>query len=128
MTYNWSVATAHYQGDSVSFNWENVIWQSKDGSWNRAYFQNALAIGSDESYDEAKWNSNFSFDEFAVVRTGFRTREQAYQWEPYGDPGTTQVFWYHGNRFICEVFDSMGYHFRDAGHKTIHYKVGHPHY
>lgn len=69
-------------------------------------------------------DSNFSFDEFAVVRTGFRTREEASQCEPYGDPGITQVFWQHGNGFICEVFDSMGYHFKDAGHKTVHYKVG----
>lgn len=98
----------------MSYNWENVTWQSKDGSWNRGYFKNMLAIGSDDSYDEAKWNTSFSFDEFAVVRTGFSTQDEADRWEPYGDPGMVRVFPYEGNAFICEVFDSMGFHFRDT--------------
>lgn len=54
----------------MSFNRENVIWQSADGTWNRAFYE-VLWTG-----DDPEWDVEYG-DGFGWVATGLRSEEAA---------------------------------------------------
>jgi len=62
----------------MSFNHENVVWQSKDGLWNIGLFKRVPTSENtwDNDYDP-EWDDDFDFSVFSYVRTGFGTEERA---------------------------------------------------
>lgn len=72
----------------MSFNWDNELWQSADGFWNRGYYERMTPPLSlqDEDYDP-EWDDEFNYGSFEDVTTGFRTETEADNWEPHGNPG-----------------------------------------
>lgn len=113
----------------MSHNWENVIWESKDGSWNRAYYKR---ISCENSYDDrdgepydSEWDDEFDYEEFAAVDTGFRSQSDAQKWEPFGNPGSADTLAYRGNSADCKTLDLRAFHERNPEAKAKHERAVH---
>lgn len=70
----------------MGVNRENVVWQSEDGTWNRAFWDFYPVNQDDEDWDY-EWDVEYT-DEFNWVSTGHTTLEAALaSWtgsNPYG--------------------------------------------
>lgn len=104
----------------MSYHWENVIWQSKDGSWNRGYFHR-ISMGSgnwdDDGYD-SEWDDEFDFSYFDYLSTGMRSEDAAWDFEPHGNPGSATVLPYAGNSKECKHYDLMAHWHRNPAEKA----------
>lgn len=56
----------------MSFNRENVIWQSADGSWNRGFFAVDKRFGDDE-----EWDVEYDYSTFSSVYTNLFSEDAA---------------------------------------------------
>lgn len=98
----------------MSYHWENVTWQSRDGSWNRGFYTrlsrepNYGSESDGEDYD-SEWDDDFDLNSFDTVRTGFRSATSAAEWMPYGNPGGTAVIYYRGNSKECKALDQLAF-------------------
>lgn len=106
----------------MSYHWENVIWQSKDGSWNRGFYER-ISMGSsrwdDENYD-SEWDDDFNFESFDYLKTGFRSEEDAANWKPTGNPGSFSLMAYAGNSKECKALDQLAYWVKHPEEKKKH--------
>ncbi len=92
----------------MSYHWENTIWQSKDGTWNRGFFKR-IPMGdgwSDEDYD-SEWDDEFDFSAFDYLRTGFPSEAAAFNWQPGANPGSHTTVPYAGNSKECKHLDQL---------------------
>lgn len=108
----------------MSYHWENTIWQSKDGSWNRGYFKRISRSDSpnaweDDSYD-SEWDDDFDFSGFDYLQTGFRTLTDAQRWEPHGNPGGWDEITYAGNSKECKHLDQLAHWHRHPDERKKH--------
>lgn len=69
----------------MSFNRENVTWQSPDGSWNLGFFE-AWVWG-----DDPEWDVDYSLDNFEWVTTGHRSEDAALEAWDGANPGGTII-------------------------------------
>lgn len=60
----------------MSVNRENVVWQSKDGSWNRGFFAFENINENSEDFDY-EWDVEYDYEHFWWASTGHRTETQA---------------------------------------------------
>ena len=108
----------------MSYHWENTIWQSKDGSWNRGFFKRISMAGSpngweDEDYD-SEWDDDFDYSSFDYLQTGFRSLEEAQRWEPGANPGGWAEIPYAGNSKECKLLDQLAHWHRYPEEKAKH--------
>lgn len=108
----------------MSYHWENTIWQSKDGSWNRGFFKRISMAGSsnsweDEDYD-SEWDDDFDFSSFDYLQTGFRSLEAARRWEPGANPGGWDEIPYAGNSKECKRLDQLAHWHKHPEEKAKH--------
>lgn len=59
----------------MSVNRENVIWQSPDGTWSRAFYD-FYPVGQDDEDWDFEWGVEYT-DEFNWLRTGLASEEEA---------------------------------------------------
>lgn len=71
----------------MSFNRENVVWRSPNGTWNRGYYT-SFPIGDtmDDDYDP-EWDVDYDMGSFENYRGGFAMVSDAFNYEPMGNPG-----------------------------------------
>lgn len=97
----------------MSYNWDNVIWQSADGSWSRGYYERISRADSPDSWEDddydSEWDDDFTHDSFDTVRTGFLTEDAAFDWEPHGNPGSFWQIFYKGNSKECKALDQLAF-------------------
>lgn len=108
----------------MSYNWENAIWQSKDGSWNRGYYKRISRADSpnawdDEDYD-SEWDDDFDFSGFSMVQTGMRSEGEAWGYEPQGNPGSAAVSNHKDNSRNCKHLDELAHWFKHPEEKAKH--------
>lgn len=63
----------------MSFNRENVIWQSPDGTWNRGFYtvhEGGFYGDEDEDYDP-EWDVDYDYDSFEHVSRGHASSDDA---------------------------------------------------
>lgn len=106
----------------MSFNRENVIWQSPDGTWNRGFFAvDGHECGMDEEYcgdDTHEWCATYS-KEFDWVSTGHATEEEAHaSWDGV-NPGGSEIVSYEPDSqghldWISEYEDRAAKHYERA--------------
>lgn len=107
----------------MSYHWENVVWQSRDGLWNRGYFKRISMADSpnawnDEDYD-SEWDDEFNGNEFEAVCTNV-TYEKAVDYTPFSNPGHFSEVPYKGNSKECKALDLMAYHYHNPEEKRKH--------
>lgn len=108
----------------MSYHWENVIWQSKDGSWNRGYFHRISNADSPSSWNDedygydSEWDDEFDFSSFDYLSTGMRSEETAWNFTPHGNPGTYTLLPYAGNSKECKHYDLMAHWHRNPAEKA----------
>lgn len=87
-------------GDELlSFNRENVIWQSADGSWNRGFFAVANQFGDDE-----EWDVEYDYSKFSSVYTNLFSEEDAASCSNEPNPGGYSVI---RDEAYVEKYDRM---------------------
>lgn len=91
----------------MSYNHENVVWQSADGTWNRGFFaEDYLTCGGDEDEcgDEThEWCREFDQSRFEWVSVGHATADDAYRSWTGSNPGSsTQVTYDPSNPHAVE--------------------------
>ncbi|KQO98820.1 hypothetical protein [Leifsonia sp. Leaf264] len=75
----------------MSFNRENVIWQSPDGTWNRGFYTaNTHDAYDDEDYDP-EWDVDYEWSSFQWVSTGHPSQEAAHDAWRGSNPGGHNV-------------------------------------
>jgi hypothetical protein len=85
----------------MSFNRENVIWESEDGSWNRGFFYVRW------TGDDPEWDVEYDFDAFEWVSTGHPDERAAHASWQGANPGGGYVVSYEGNEDECAQYDEM---------------------
>lgn len=75
----------------MSFNRENVIWQSPDGTWNRAFFDHYSTASYDDDDYDPEWDVEYT-DSFEWVSTGHSTKSQAERSWGGANPGGQSTY------------------------------------
>lgn len=106
----------------MSFNRENVTWQSKDGTWNLGFFTVTWTGNGDP-----EWDVEYDFDTFEWVSKGHPTMDAATQSWDGCNPGGSSIYFYHpipasdpwgpasGSTEACERFDGMANKLIESG-------------
>lgn len=109
----------------MSFNRENVIWESKNGSWNRGFYT-AREIGDPFSEDfDSEWDVEYDYSSFEWVSTGHMTKKQADDSWRGANPGTMDVSPYKGNATDNKQYDLMAEWFNNPSAKEKHDRLLH---
>lgn len=94
----------------MSFHRENVTWQSKDGTWNMAFFR-VVWEGSESDGMDPEWDVIYDHDVFAPwnYATACTSADEAYQvgTANTSNPGGTWVIPYAHNERECDRYDKM---------------------
>jgi len=100
----------------MSLNRENIIWPSKDGTWNRAFYDFTPEDWKDD-YDY-EWDVDYDFSRFNWVCTGLPTQEAAEEaWDGANPGGYEIIEKYHGNAKECRRLDKMAATFKKEARK-----------
>lgn len=94
----------------MSFNRENVTWQSKDGTWNMAFFRTTWVGSEDEGYDP-EWDVEYDYHEFHLYAyaTGKASPDAAWDavLEQTANPGGGWVVSRAISVDDCDKYDRM---------------------
>jgi len=95
----------------MSFHRENITWQSKDGTWNRAFYAfHDVGDRYSEDYD-AEWDVEYTED-FNWVSVGHATQQRAEDSWHGANPGGMGVFVYSPNNAAeCASLDERAWRF-----------------
>lgn len=86
----------------MSFNRENVCWQSKDGTWSLAFYE----CYENPDCEDPEWDVTYG-DDFEWVSIGHSTSEAAENsWHGANPGGGEMVEWSEHTSKTCERFDS----------------------
>jgi hypothetical protein len=76
----------------MSVNRENVIWQSRDGTWNRGFYDfYHTSHPGDEDFDP-EWDVEYDYSRFNWVSTGHSTQQEANDAWRGANPGCSEVY------------------------------------
>lgn len=90
----------------MSFNRENIVWPSKDGSWNRGFFT-FYNTSSGEDHDP-EWDVDYDWNSFWWVSTGHATEDEAHAaWDGANPGGCQLVHAYADDPEWCDQLDKM---------------------
>lgn len=87
----------------MSFNRENVIWQSKDGTWSRGFY--TVAWVDDEG--DPEWDVEYDYGSFEWVSTGHPDVQAAHQAWNGANPGGYTMYPWEANSTACMELDEM---------------------
>lgn len=94
----------------MSFNRENVTWQSKDGTWNMAFFRVTWEGSEADGYDP-EWDVEYDYNEFDlyVYATKKSSPDAAYEYvrDRTSNPGGSWVVSRQVNAELCDKYDTM---------------------
>lgn len=91
----------------MSFNRENVIWQSADGTWNRGFYTVHDTGDWGDDYDP-EWDVEYDTSSFEWVATGLATEQGAIDvWDGANPGGWSFVRWCPEMAAECERYDTM---------------------
>jgi len=94
----------------MSFNRENVIWQSQNGTWSIGFFTVDWV-----DYDgDPEWDVEYDFSSFEWVSTGHRSWQQARQAWHGANPGGSSIEHY-SPQGQSDHYDEMAREFRKRG-------------
>lgn len=103
----------------MSFNRENTIWQSKDGTWNRGFYE---VVWTD--YDgDPEWDVEYG-GEFWWVSVGHPSQEAAYESWDGSNPGSHTIVEYAGNPNGCDELDARARRVIEAAKADRHAQWG----
>lgn len=95
----------------MSFNRKNIIWQSKDGTWNRAFYEFWEVDTDDDDFDP-EWDVEYGED-FNWVSTGHLTLEAAEESWKGANPGGWDEYPYSpADAAACDEFDQKAQAFQ----------------
>lgn len=95
------------KGVTLSCNRENVVWQSKNGTWNRGFFD-YYDVNTDDPDWDYEWDVEYDMDTFNWVSTGHQTKEMAHASWDGSNPGGSWVIWYSPETAQeCDEYDAM---------------------
>jgi len=94
----------------MSFHRENVIWQSPDKKWNRAFYS-YYPTGDDD-----EWDVEYT-DEFNWVSMGHPNQQMALDSWDGANPGGHRSYTYSQYPGICDRLDREAIRFRDKEYK-----------
>lgn len=90
----------------MSFNRENVTFQTADGKWNIGFW-NFYETNSyrDEDFD-AEWDVEYIYDGFWFSSVGHATPEKAYEayCRNHSNPAGTEILTYEDNEELCNIY------------------------
>lgn len=90
----------------MSLNRENVIWQSRDGTWNIGFYEFFEVNEGDENFDP-EWDVEYE-DYFNWASTGHASEEAASAaWKGANPGGSMIVAWSDKNAVECESLDKL---------------------
>jgi len=69
----------------MSFNRENIIWQSPDGTWNRGFFAVSWVDPSPDA--DPEWDVEYDYDDFEWLATGLGSEDAAWKSWKGANPG-----------------------------------------
>lgn len=94
----------------MSFNRENVTWQSKDGTWNMAFFRTTW-VGSEADGYDPEWDVEYDYKEFDlyVYSTKKSSPDEAYEdaRSRTANPGGGWVVSRQMDAEACDKYDAM---------------------
>lgn len=91
----------------MSVNRENVVWQSKDGSWNIGFYAYE-EINPDSPDFDYEWDVEYDFSRFFWASTGHRSMEDAIRsWGGANPGGHTEVAYSRKTAKQCTKLDEM---------------------
>lgn len=102
----------------MSYNRENVVWQSQNGTWNIGFFA-TIQTNFNDDYDD-DWDVEYLWDEFEWASTGHSTSTEATNaW--YGvNPGGCNILPYQENNQQAEKYDLMAAYYQNPALKIAH--------
>lgn len=74
----------------MSLHRENVIWVSRDGKWNRGFYEYYNVNVGGEDWDH-EWDVEYIYDSFNWVSTGHATEEAANMAWTGSNPGSAEI-------------------------------------
>lgn len=90
----------------MSFNRENVIWQSANGLWNRGFFTCTENWWMDDP--DPEWDVEYDTTTFEWAATGLASEDKAVDvWDGPNPGGWTTYEYATGTREQCNRFDGM---------------------
>jgi hypothetical protein len=107
----------------MSYHWENIVWQSQDGSWNHGYYTRISGAGGgyysdpDYGYDSER-DDDFDYTSFAAVKSGFASSDDAWDFMPFGNPGSGSELSYAGHSKECKALDQLAHWHRHPEEKA----------
>ena len=94
----------------MSYNRENVVWQSKDGTWSMAFFRVSWEGSESEGYDP-EWDVEYDYSKFGlrVYATNEKSPDAAYErvTARTANPGGGWVISRLVNASQCDKYDAM---------------------
>ena len=98
----------------MSFNRDNVIWQSGDGTWGRGFYT-VLWTG-----DDPEWDVEYDYGSFEWASVGHDSEDAAHDSWRGANPGGCTCYPYDGNEEYCDEFDEMAREFesRNPNHNN----------
>ena len=76
----------------MSFNRENVIWKSPDGTWNRGFFVCEDTWNTDDDDYDSEWDVEYDYGQFSWVSRGHLTEDAAVASWKGANPGGWCVY------------------------------------
>lgn len=75
----------------MSVNRENVIWKSRDGTWNRGFYDYYPVDTHKDDWDY-EWDVEYDYSRFNWVSTGHATQEAARDSWHGAKPGCSNIY------------------------------------
>lgn len=88
----------------MSVHRENVTWKSRDGTWNRGFYDYYSVNRDSEDWDY-EWDVEYNYDTFNWVSTGHATEEAANDAWRGANPGSGEVHYIPSPE--TDLFDTM---------------------
>lgn len=92
----------------MSFNRENVIWESENGTWNRGFYTVHDRWSDDDDFDP-EWDVDYDFSSFEWVSTGHPTADAAHASWDGANPGGYSLMTQSTAADACKELDALGY-------------------
>lgn len=97
----------------MSCNRENVIWQSKDGTWSRAFYE-FWTVNEDSDDFDSEWDVEYG-DNFNWVSVGHPSEDAAERsWKGANPGGWTVVGYSPATASQCDALDAKAKAFRET--------------
>lgn len=104
----------------MSFNRENVTFQTSDGKWNIGFWNfNETSSYTDENFDP-EWDVEYTQDGFWFASVRHSTPEKAYEayCRNHPNPAGTNIVHYEGNETECEQYAQHVLNMNSATRRT----------